>query len=106
MERIPTNPTTQDLDAVLRRILTEPTRAHLLLLAVATVLEDEQPFQTMNHHVMCDAMNKAIGEHLAGLPGIVAAEAVMRATGALPEIRPGVTAGEYALLVRDAAKGL
>ncbi|GGW41207.1 hypothetical protein [Streptomyces xantholiticus] len=104
MERIPTNPTTKELDDVLARILSEPTRAHLLLLGVATVLEDEQPFQTMNPAVYCDAMNAAITEHLAGLPGVVAADALMRATAAAPHVTG--TAWEYAQLLRDVAKGL
>lgn len=104
MERIPTNPTAKELDDVLARILSEPTRAHLLLLAVATTLENEQPFQTMNHHVMCDAMNAGIAEILHGIPGIVAAEAVMRATAVMPDVTG--TAGEYALLLRDAARGI
>lgn len=103
-ERIPTSPTSEELDTALARILSEPSWAHRLLCATARVLEDEQPFQTMNPTVLCDAVNDSVQHALAGLPDVVVTESTMRATDALPDMRPGITAGEYALQVRAAAR--
>jgi hypothetical protein len=93
------------LDAALRRILTEPTWAQQLAIATAAALEDD-PFIVIGGWQLTAAINTAITRVLAGLPGIVAAEATTRMYEALPQARPLETAGEYAVRLRAVAKGL
>ncbi|GFH36611.1 hypothetical protein [Streptomyces pacificus] len=94
-----------DMDALLARILSEPTRAHQLLHTLADTL-DQDPFVTMGPWHLCDALNTAITRTLAGFPEVVVAEATVRVGDALPAMRPNEAAGEYALRLRDAARGL
>ncbi|MGW0550538.1 hypothetical protein [Streptomyces altiplanensis] len=98
-----THPT--PLDEALARILSEPTWAQQLSTATASALEDT-PFIVMDGWLLTSAINTAIAQVLAGLPGIVAAEALTRMYTVMPQARPRETAGEYALRLRAAAKGL
>lgn len=97
--------TPTDLDTVLARILSEPSRAHLLAIATATALEHDS-FIVVDGWHLTDAINIAIAQVLIGLPGIVAAEATTRLHLALPKAHPRETAGEYAIRLRAVAKGL
>lgn len=98
-----TDPT--DFDAVLARILSEPTRAQVLGLATARALENDA-FIVVDGWQLTDAINTAMAEVLIGLPGIVAAEATTRLHLALPRAHPRETAGEYALRLRAVAREL
>ena len=102
MERIPTNFTSEDLDTALERILAEPTRSARILSGLADIFA-EQPFLTMGHWHLTDAMNTACYKVLHGFPAVIAADDTQRVAQALPLMRPGETAGEYSLRLRAAA---
>ncbi|MER7813821.1 hypothetical protein [Streptomyces sp. NPDC096153] len=97
-----------DVDALLARILTEPTRAARLLTETAEALEHEWPHLAITEQQLNDAGREATRIVLAGLPKVVADEANERARAVCPRARfhGGETAGEYALRLRDAAKAL
>ncbi|MDI9885334.1 hypothetical protein QMZ92_13250 [Streptomyces sp. HNM0645] len=97
-----------DMDALLARILTEPTIGARILLATARALEDDQPFLVLTPEDLADALTKGTADATANpaLPDLVIEEGMLRAYAVLPEIRPGETAGEFALRLRDAARGL
>jgi hypothetical protein len=94
------------LDAALRRILTEPTHSARLLTETADRLEDESPFLVLTGWQYSDASIAAHKSVLHNLPAVIANEAIVRALTAQPVPRHGETAGEYALRLRAAAKGL
>ncbi|NNJ04167.1 hypothetical protein HHX38_08470 [Streptomyces sp. PKU-MA01144] len=97
-----------DMDALLARILTEPTIGARILLATARVLENEQPFLVLAPEDLADALTKGTEQATANpaLPDLVIEEGMLRAYAVTPDIRPGETAGEFALRLRDAAKAL
>lgn len=102
-ERIPTSPTSEELDTALARILSEPSWAHRLLCAAATVIEREHPHFTMTYSVLTDALNQGKDQALAGLPDVVVHEATMTAMSAVPAVRGSETLAEYALRLRASA---
>ncbi|TLQ43471.1 hypothetical protein [Streptomyces marianii] len=97
-----------DLDALLARILTEPTRAARLLTETAQQLEHEWPHLAITEQQLNAAGREATRTVLDGLPKVVADEANERARAVCPraQFHGGETAGEYALRLRDAAKAL
>jgi hypothetical protein len=90
-------------DALLRRILTEPSTAARLLLATADAL-DEQPFLNVTELELDRASGVAVDRVLTGLPDVVVEDSTMRAATAFPAAYPGETNGEYAIRLRDAAR--
>jgi hypothetical protein len=94
-----------DLDAALARILAEPSHAHRFLTGIADVL-DNDPFLTVNHQLVTDAMNAAARHVLGGLPDIVAAQASETAIAEFPETYPGELATSLAARIRAAAEDL
>ncbi|MCW8221224.1 hypothetical protein [Streptomyces griseolus] len=82
---------TDAFDHGLQALLAAPTRAHTILTCVAAALRDEDPLSI--------ALT-------AGLPNVVADEAIERAAVALPTIHPGETPDAYALRITHAAKGI
>ncbi|MBT2508836.1 hypothetical protein J7I98_23700 [Streptomyces sp. ISL-98] len=102
MERTDHHP----LDALLARILNEPTWAAQLAEQTAVQLENGAPFLVVNLHVLDEACVNAAAIVLAGLPDIVADEASQRAAAITPAPRPGETGMEYAPRLRQAARGL
>lgn len=92
-------------DALLHRILTEPSHAARLLLATADAL-DEQPFLNVTEDELDRASCIAIDKVVHGLPEVVMEEATSRAAQAFPAVRPGETCGEYAIRLRAAAQAL
>ncbi|MEU2111842.1 hypothetical protein [Streptomyces sp. NPDC019507] len=97
-----------DMDALLARILTEPTRAARLLTETAARLEADHPFLVLPRVELNRIARDVARDVLAGLPPVVVDEANQRARAVCPQLRDheGETKGEYALRLRDAARGL
>lgn len=97
-----------DMDALLARILNEPTIGSRILLATARVLEDDQPFLVLAPADLADALTKGTADATSNpdLPDLVIEEGMLRAYAATPDIRPGETAGEFALRLRAVARDL
>lgn len=94
------------MDALLQRILREPSYASQLLMATAEQLETE-PFFILTEHMFNVAAAAASVQVLQGLPDVVAEEAGARARGALPDRAGGrETCGDYAARLRIAALAL
>ncbi|MEV0963285.1 hypothetical protein AB0J25_11965 [Streptomyces sp. NPDC049910] len=92
-----------DVDALLVQILTTPTLGAQILMNTAREL-DEQPFLVITDEALADALTKGTDTALAPhVPAIVAEEAMLRSASVLPDIRPGETAGEFAIRLRSAA---
>ncbi|MFE0270836.1 hypothetical protein ACFWZY_01650 [Streptomyces sp. NPDC058992] len=92
-----------DVDALLVQILTTPTLGAQILMNTAREL-DEQPFLAITDEDLADALTKGTETALGSqFPALVAEEAMLRAAAVLPEIRPGETAGEFAIRLRSAA---
>lgn len=93
------------MDNTLARILTEPSWTQRLGHATAKALE-VNCFLVINGWLLTEAINTAIEQVLAGIPGIVAGQATGNLHRALPQARVGETAGEYALRLRAVAAEL
>lgn len=94
-----------DTDALLHRILNEPSTAAHILTTTADAL-DRDSFLVLNTLCLDYAATIGIQAATSHLPDIVASEALAAATRALPQGRPGETCGEYALRLRAAARGM
>jgi hypothetical protein len=105
MERIPTLFTTEDLDAALTQILSEPSWAYRFLNGVADVLEGHA-FLTVNEGLLTEALNLAKAYILGALPAIVVSQATHAAMDEMPEAYPGETADSLAARIRAAAEDL
>ena len=102
MERTDHHP----LDALLARILAEPTWAAQLAEQTAVHLENAAPFLVVNLLVLDEACVNAAAIVLDGLPDIVTEQAIDRAAEIMPVPLPGETGLEYAPRLRAAARGL
>ncbi|MEV0917865.1 hypothetical protein AB0I93_26855 [Streptomyces sp. NPDC049967] len=97
---------TTDMDALLARILAEPTWARQLLVATAVGLAIEEPFLVATTADI-DAQLVSVSECLLShLPDVVIGEAMERARAVLPAPRPRETQSAYALRLRAAAQRL
>lgn len=97
---------TTDMDALLARILAEPTWAKQIIDAVTIALVTEDPFLVLTLADI-DALLTSTSECLLShLPNVVIEEAEQRAAAVLPLIHPRETADAYALRLRAAAKDL
>lgn len=97
-----------DFDALLARLLTEPTYAARLLIETAEELEQSGPFFVVTPDIFDEAAATAAAIVLHGLPDVVAAESAHIAAAALPAVRAWEreTGGEYALRLRAVAREL
>lgn len=98
-------PAPSPFDDLLRRVLSEPSRAQQVALATAELLEADS-FLLFTEDLFTTAILTAVRQVLAGVPGIVAAEAMTAVYEELPETFPGDTAGEYAMRLRASAMDL
>lgn len=94
-----------DLDEALVRILSEPSTAALIALAVADAL-DEHPHCVVTGFSIGYAAEAGIRAATKGLPDVVAREAAGAAHRAMPIPWPGETCGDYADRVRKIAPSL
>ncbi|MYR76555.1 MULTISPECIES: hypothetical protein [unclassified Streptomyces] len=97
---------TDAFDLGLQALLAAPTRAHTILTCVAAALRDEDPLVPLTLDVLNEVLHRTALVLTAGLPDVVADEAIERAAQALPTIHPGETPDAYALRVTHAAKGI
>ncbi|MFP8960018.1 hypothetical protein ACLIYP_05510 [Streptomyces nanhaiensis] len=97
------DPTTAE---ALRRALAAPTLAARLATHTARYLDTVAPTRPVTALAWSEALRRAHLYVLPTAPDPVANAAWARVLGALPELRQGETGGEYALRLRDAAKGL
>lgn len=94
-----------DLDEALARILSEPSTAARITAAAADIL-DEGPHLLANHFAIGYATTRAYERITAGLPEIVADEALRAVADALPVPRLGEYCGELAIRFRAIAREL
>ena len=94
------------LDLELQQLLAAPSHAQMILTAVASALQSEDPLQPLT----LDALDAYVyGASLVltdGLPDVVADEVKRTAARALPSIHNGETPDAYALRILAAARGL
>jgi hypothetical protein len=100
MERTQPDP----LDVALRVLLDEPSYAAQTLTVAARVLEMDAA-QPITGAARQHAVDIAAESILGKLPSVVRWESRTRLDSALPPLTP-ISRGEYALLLRAAAKGL
>lgn len=93
------------VDVGLRVLLTEPTYAAQVLITFACLLE-MYPAHEMTGLVRERTIDVAAETILSTLPNVVCRESLARAYNVMPSLTLDVTRGQYALLVRDAARGL
>lgn len=98
---LPTRP--NPFDEALRRLLTQPSYAAQTLLVTARMLELDAD-QPMTGLAREGAIDVAADTILSRLPDVVCQDSLARAYDAMPPLT--ATRGEYALQLRDAAKGL
>lgn len=98
--------TDQSTDAVLRRILTEPSHAARVLTGMADLLERRDPFLVLNADDLEQAAVDAGATVLQGLPRVVAQDAADRAAAALPDARHQEIGSTYAGRLRVMAGAL
>lgn len=79
---------------------------HQLLTAIADELDADQPFLVLTPRVLGEAMTTAMHLILDGLPEPIRDAALAGAMGAGITPRHKETAGEHALRLRAAARGL
>ncbi|MFE6903812.1 hypothetical protein ACFVFJ_44525 [Streptomyces sp. NPDC057717] len=91
-------------DEALQRLLTEPSYAAQTLIVTARMLELDAA-QPVTGTARENAFDIAIATILTPLPEVVHNESRDRAREAFPPLTP-ISRGEYALQLRDAAKGL
>ncbi|MFI1677038.1 hypothetical protein [Streptomyces sp. NPDC020607] len=92
------------VDVALRVLLDQPTYAAQTALTMAAVL-DLTPGEPMTYLDCARVANLAADAILGRLPAVVREESLARLHPALPPIG-AVTHGEYALHLRNVAKGL
>lgn len=94
------------IEEALRRALTEPTHAARYATTTADHLAHrDRADQPAVRHIL-PALHDAYPAALGNAPAAVRARAIDSVHAALPEPRDGETCGEYAIRLRDAAKGL
>lgn len=97
---------TTDMDALLARILAEPTWARQIIDAVCVALATEDPFLVLTLADL-DALLTSTSELLLShLPAVVIEEAEDRAAAVLPLIGHRETHAEFAVRIRHAARNL
>lgn len=94
-----------NLDETLRRILSEPSTATRIALAVADAL-DEHPHCTINGFTIGYALQAGIRAATDGMPSVVINQAAAATHHALPTAWPGETCADYANRIRNTARGL
>ncbi|MFJ8866736.1 hypothetical protein ACIRD6_13400 [Streptomyces sp. NPDC102473] len=91
-------------DLELQQLLAAPSLAKRILEALASSLQNEDPFQPLT----LDTLNETLGTEAYiltdGVPIPVATDATERAARALPSIHDQETADAYALRVLQAAR--
>lgn len=97
---------TDAFDLGLQYLLAAPSRAHTILTCVTATLRDEDPHAPLTLDVLNEVLHRVSLAVTAGLPAVVADEAIEHAARALPTIHPGETPDAYALRVTHAAKGI
>lgn len=93
-------------DEALHQALTLPTLAAQLLAAVAGHLAAHAPTDQLTGIDWSRALCVSTISTLRGVPEPVANRAAANAVLSLPPMDDGITRGEYALRLRDAARGL
>lgn len=93
------------VDVGLRILLDQPSYAAQVLITLARVLEFDHS-HAMTGLVRERAADIAADTILRTLPDVVARESLARAYAAMPPLALDVTRGQYALLVRTAARSL
>lgn len=93
------------VDVGLRILIDQPSYAAQVLITLARVLEMDGS-QEMTGLVRERAADIAADTILRTLPDVVARESRARAYNVMPALTMHATRGEYALLVRTAARGL
>jgi hypothetical protein len=93
------------IDVALKVLLAEPTYAAQTLTKLAGLLQLD-PGQPMTGRDLERAIDIAAEAVLTRLPDVVARDSMQRMYRALPDRSATVTRGEYALLLRQAAKDL
>lgn len=90
----------------LRRAFAQPSPTHQFLTGLAQALTEHAPQQPLTGNGWSAACARAALRTLAKYPEAIANAAIVRAFAAMPQMRPHDTQGEYALRLRDAARGL
>ncbi|MFI0932933.1 hypothetical protein ACH4RG_14440 [Streptomyces sp. NPDC021019] len=98
--------TTDAFDTALRQLLTEPSRAHQILTAVASALQSEDPFEPLTLDTVNDYLRGTALVLTDGLPAVIADDAIQHAARALPSIYDRETADAYALRLLHIARGI
>ncbi|MFE6486611.1 hypothetical protein ACFVGN_27260 [Streptomyces sp. NPDC057757] len=91
------------VDEGLRALVTEPSYAAQVLNATARLLELGAP-ESLTVLACERALDVAADGILRTLPEVVHRDSLARAAAVLPLITEGITRGEYALQLRDAAR--
>lgn len=95
-----------DFDTELQHFLAEPPRAQMILTAVASALQSEDPLTPLTLDALNDYVYGATLVITDRLPDVVADE-VKRVLGrALPSIYPGETCDAYALRLLQVARSV
>ncbi|MGY1498566.1 hypothetical protein ACW4TU_18535 [Streptomyces sp. QTS52] len=89
------------VDVGLRVLLDQPSYAAQVLITLARVLEMDA-----RHEMTGLVRERAVDTILRTLPDAVARDSLARAYNVMPALTLDTTRGQYALLVRDAARGL
>lgn len=97
---------TTDMDALLARILAEPSWARQILVATAVGLAIENPFLVATTNDIDAALTSVAECLLSHLPDVVADEAMERASAAAPMPGPRETQSAYAIRLRAAAEAV
>lgn len=97
---------TTDMDALLARILTEPTWAQQILTATAGHLRVEDPFFALTDTDLTATLDMVTELITGHLPLPVAQEAMDRAAAVLPQRHYRETCDAYGLRLLHAAKDL
>ncbi|MFM9542299.1 hypothetical protein [Streptomyces turgidiscabies] len=93
------------VDVGLRILLDQPSYAAQVLITLARVLE-LHPAHEMTGLVRERAVDIAADTILRTLPDVVARDSLARAYSAMPALTLDASRGQYALLVRTAARSL
>ncbi len=89
------------VDVGLRILLDQPSYAAQVLITLARVLEFDH-----SHEMTGLVRERAADTILRTLPDVVARDSLARAYNAMPALTLDATRGQYALLVRTAARDL
>ncbi|MFD8797229.1 hypothetical protein [Streptomyces atroolivaceus] len=91
-------------DTELRQFLAEPSRAQMILTAVASALRSENAFQPLTLDALNDCLYGATLVITDQLPDAFAEEVKQAAVRALPSIHDGETPDAYALRLLQIAR--